>query len=98
MFLMLMFIYVECDSGTYGVNCEESCGEFCEDKNCDHKDGKCSCTTWGLGDICDHGISKLILYYIYDYHSSFLNVAKLWCHMPLYIQVYTKEVPNNNIV
>ena len=49
-----------CDAGTYGVNCEEECGEFCVDNRCDHKDGRCSCTTWGIGEQCGREIGKLI--------------------------------------
>ena len=59
----LMFINIECVAGKYGVNCEDSCGAFCDDTNsCDHKDGTCSCTTWGIGELCDREIGKAIQY------------------------------------
>ena len=52
---------IECEAGKYGVNCEESCGAFCKDNSCDHEDGKCSCTTWGIGEVCDRKIGEIVL-------------------------------------
>ena len=52
---------LECEAGTYGVNCKLSCGEFCLDTNsCDRKDGRCSCTNWGVGELCDREIGTFI--------------------------------------
>ena len=62
--LLLNHIHVECEAGTYGVNCEESCGDFCEGNMCDHKDGACSCTKWGIGAMCDRIIGKIEIIYI----------------------------------
>ena len=59
--IQLCIMYdIECEAGKYGVNCVGSCGEFCQDtKSCDHKDGKCSCTAWGIGELCDRKIGKI---------------------------------------
>ena len=54
-----MFISLECEARTYGVNC----GEICEDRHsCDLKDGRCSCTNWGLRDTWRRGIGTFIGY------------------------------------
>ena len=62
--LLLNHVHVECEAGTYGVNCEESCGDFCEGNMCDHKDGACTCIKWGIGAMCDRIIGKVEIVYI----------------------------------
>ena len=57
--LFLNHEHVVCEARKYGVNCEESCGDFCEGNRCDHKNGNCSCTTWGIGVMCDRGIGTI---------------------------------------
>ena len=57
---VIVHLHVVCDAGTYGVNCHEECSGLCEDNSCDHKDGTCSCTTWGIGEKCGREIGKPI--------------------------------------
>ena len=45
---------IECDQGTYGVNCKTTCGGGCVDNNCHPVDGQCDCQKWWVEDgICD---------------------------------------------
>ena len=46
-------LFSECTSGTYGVNCENSC-DTCVNKLCDREDGHCTygCIEGFNGDSC----------------------------------------------
>lgn len=52
-----LFFFPECDDGTYGLECENACGN-CSDGNwCNHMNGSCpnGCDMGVFGDTCDKG-------------------------------------------
>ena len=51
-----MFI-TECDGHTYGLGCNQSCGNCSDGVQCDHVTGSCQngCVAGMYGDRCDLG-------------------------------------------
>ena len=48
----------DCDTGTYGVNCETPCGGGCVDNDCRPVDGLCDCQHWWVEDgTCDSEVT-----------------------------------------
>ena len=47
-------MFLECDPGTYGVNCSEACGHCFANDQCDTVDGICSagCNAGFEGPLC----------------------------------------------
>lgn len=60
-------ISLECNTGYFGHNCNNSCGHCVNDRVCDHVDGTCDggCKPGYQEPICDKGNnSKHMLIYV----------------------------------
>ena len=51
----------ECDGNTYGLECNQSCGNCSGGVQCDHVTGSCQngCVAGMYGDRCDKGILRV---------------------------------------
>lgn len=76
------FYVVECSSGTYGINCKETCSINCDvSKNCNRTTGECfgGCQPDWNGFHCDQSIvaksfkntKDLLLHIVYNLRSTF---------------------------
>ena len=50
----------ECDSGYYGAQCTQPCGEGCEGGTCNTTDGTCLCLSGWKPPTCNTGTFKLV--------------------------------------
>ena len=52
--LPLMDFLSGCNMGSYGDNCDDTCGQCLIGSTCDTTTGHClsGCTTWWVGDKC----------------------------------------------
>lgn len=54
--MLFLFLVIECDSGTYGRDCEMNCSSNCLNKTCDVTDGTCAaCMAGKKGSNCTEG-------------------------------------------
>lgn len=55
---LLCLIIVECDRGSYGIGCNETCGQCRDVSQCSNVNGSCltGCGAGFIGDLCE--ISK----------------------------------------
>ena len=56
MFIFLKKCVLECESGKFGMNCNENCGH-CSNASCNHVNGTCvsGCTPGYHGSFCQKG-------------------------------------------
>lgn len=56
--------YLECDAGTYGERCNETCGNCLDNAICNHVDGNCStgCAAGYQGILCKMGKPDTLKY------------------------------------
>lgn len=66
--LNFIHLYLECDVGHYGYNCNETCGHCIDKLQCFHVEGTClsGCKAGYSGQTCKKGICQFYLYIIYD--------------------------------
>ena len=59
-----MFILSECEEFTYGLDCNQTCGNCSKGEQCNHVNGSClnGCGVGMYGDKCDRGkLKNLVL-------------------------------------
>lgn len=56
--LMCLFVSIACNAGSYGVNCNETCGHCRNSYECFHIDGLCmnGCEVGYSGSMCKSGM------------------------------------------
>lgn len=61
--LNYIHLYLECDVGLYGYNCNETCGHCMDKLQCSHVKGTCEtgCKAGYSGQTCKEGICQLDL-------------------------------------
>lgn len=57
---ILLYSYLECDNGSYGLNCSETCGNCLKDTICHHVNGTCleGCAAGYKTQTCKTGKTK----------------------------------------
>ena len=52
-----IWFFVECEQFTYGLECNQTCGNCSEGKECNHVNGSClnGCDVGVYGGKCDNG-------------------------------------------
>lgn len=59
MLMHLKILLTECEDGTFGINCSQTCSGYCKDnETCNSVNGYClnGCVSGYFGKLCNKGI------------------------------------------
>ena len=60
----LIIIYIGCEDGSYGTNCQDRCGQCKTNVVCDRYNGTChdGCQIWWTDTKCNTYIGRYVIY------------------------------------
>lgn len=62
----MIFFVSECLNQTYGIECQQKCGNCNNEEPCNHVNGSClnGCDRGWYGEKCNSGNLKICLYFL----------------------------------